>query len=104
MTSINWTESAFKDLTDVLRYFEDRKEPDVGRMPVAKIHRATDTLRTFPHAGRVGLLKGTRELIIPHIPYFLVYMMHRNVVDVLRVMHTSKLWSACQPPSIESIG
>jgi len=93
LNSINWTESAYADLTDLLSYFREQGEPDVGKKLVAQIHKATDTLQTFPHAGRAGLLKDTRELIIPHIPYFLVYQVQQDVVDVLRVMHTSKLWA-----------
>lgn len=45
----------------------------------------------FPRAGRAGLLRDTRELVIPHIPFFLVYQMQQDVIVVLRVMHTSKL-------------
>lgn len=93
MNSINWTESAYEDLTDLLSYFQDQGEPDIGKRLVAKIHKATGTLRTFPHAGRTGLLKDTRELVIPHISYFLIYQVRQDVVDVLRVMHTSKLWT-----------
>ncbi len=93
LNSINWTESAYEDLTNLLSYFQNQGEPDVGKMLVAKIYKATGTLRTFPHAGRVGLLKDMRELVIPHIPYFLVYQVQQNAVNVLRVMHTSKLWT-----------
>lgn len=93
MNSINWTESAYADLTDLLSYFRDQGEPDVGKILVAKIHKATGTLSTFSHAGRAGLLKDTRELVIPHIPYFLVSQVRQDVVNVLRVMHTSQLWS-----------
>ena len=93
MTSINWTEASYEDLTELLDYFQKQDEPDVGKILVAKIYKATGTLRTFPHAGRVGLLKGTRELVIPHVPYFLAYQVRQDVVDVLRVMHTSKLWT-----------
>ncbi|WP_243543884.1 type II toxin-antitoxin system RelE/ParE family toxin [Pseudodesulfovibrio tunisiensis] len=93
MNSIKWTESAYADLTDLMDYFRKQGEPGVGKMLVAKIHKATGTLRTFPHAGRAGLLKDTRELVIPHIPYFLVYQVQRDVVNLLRVMHTSKLWT-----------
>ncbi|WP_320170517.1 type II toxin-antitoxin system RelE/ParE family toxin [Maridesulfovibrio sp.] len=93
MNSINWTETAYADLTELLDYFQKQNEPDIGKILVAKIYKATGILRTFPHSGRVGLLKETRELIIPHIPYFLVYQVRQDVVDLLRVMHTSKLWT-----------
>ena len=93
LNSINWAESAYNDLTELLSYFQKQGEPEIGKILVARIHKATGTLRYFPHAGRIGLLKGTRELVIPHIPYFLVYQVRQDVVDVLRVMHTSKLWT-----------
>ena len=93
LNSINWAESAYDDLAELLGYFQEQGEPAIGKMLVAKIYKATGTLRAFPHAGRAGLRKGTRELVIPHIPYFLVYQTRQGGVDVLRVMHTSRLWS-----------
>lgn len=91
--SINWAESAYDDLTELLRYFQGQGEPETGKILAAKIHKATGTLRTFPHAGRVGLLPGTRELVIPQLPYFLVYQVQQHGVVVLRVLHTSRLWT-----------
>jgi len=93
LLSINWAQPAVNDLIEVLVYFEKKHEGDVGKDIVAQIYRSAEILTSFPHAGRKGLVPGIRELVNPHLPYFLVYRIADDSVDVLRVMHTSKLWT-----------
>ncbi|WP_319777573.1 type II toxin-antitoxin system RelE/ParE family toxin [Maridesulfovibrio sp.] len=93
MNSIKWTEPAENDLFELMDYFEQKQEPDVGRMLAGKIYSSTKILIKFPQAGRQSILNGVRELVIPHIPYFIVYRISPGMVDILRVMHTSKLWT-----------
>jgi len=90
---IKWTEPAEDDLFELMAYFDHKLEPDVGRKLVGKIYGSTKILATFPQAGRQSILKGARELVIPHIPYFLVYRIFPDKVEILRVMHSSKLWT-----------
>ena len=44
MNSINWAESAYNDLAELAGYFQEKGEPDIGTMLVAKIYKATDVL------------------------------------------------------------
>ncbi|MGE4557858.1 MAG: type II toxin-antitoxin system RelE/ParE family toxin [Desulfovibrionaceae bacterium] len=76
----------------MLRYFAERGDPQIGRDLAARIYRFAETLKSFPHAGRSGLIPGTREFIIPNLPYFLAYRVNEELVEVLRVMHTSRFW------------
>ena len=45
-----------------------------------------------PGLGRPGRVSGTRELIIPSLPYILPYLEKDGIVYILRVMHTSIKW------------
>ena len=90
---IDWAQPAIDDLLEVLVNFEEKDAGEVGKYIVARIYKSAVMLTAFPHAGRKGLVPGTRELVNPHLPYFLVYRIADEHSDVLRVMHTSKLWS-----------
>ena len=93
MNSIRWAVSARKDMRELLSYHEQRQAADAGRMLIGKIIDSTKIIETFPQAGRQSILKGVRELVMPHIPYFLVYQFSPGQIEILRVMHTSKLWN-----------
>jgi toxin ParE1/3/4 len=42
--------------------------------------------------GRPGRVPGTCELVIPRLPYIIVYRLNAGGVDVVRVYHTSRMW------------
>jgi plasmid stabilization system protein ParE len=44
----------------------------------------------FPESGRVGQVPGTRELIIGNLPYIVLYRVSGDVVEILRVFHSSQ--------------
>jgi plasmid stabilization system protein ParE len=47
---------------------------------------AADSLASFPHRGRPGRAKGTRELVTIW-PYVLVYEVQQDAVSILRIWH-----------------
>ncbi|WP_417468758.1 type II toxin-antitoxin system RelE/ParE family toxin [Maricaulis sp.] len=57
-----------------------------------RISDTANTLTTYPSIGRPGRLAGTRELVIPHLPYLIVYLASKTQVVILRVLHTSRNW------------
>jgi toxin ParE1/3/4 len=48
-------------------------------------------LGRHPHIGRPGKVAGTRELI-PHESYRLVYEVDDDIVTILTLIHTARLW------------
>ena len=44
-------------------------------------------LSRFPNAGRMGEIKGTRELVISGTAYVAVYRIRGQIVDVLGIFH-----------------
>jgi plasmid stabilization system protein ParE len=42
--------------------------------------------------GRRGHLEGTRELVIPKLPYYAAYRVTENAVEILAVIHTARQW------------
>ena len=57
-----------------------------------RIIDATDQLVEHPHLGRAGRVPGTRELVVARTPYIVVYEIDRDVVRILRVLHTAQRW------------
>ena len=42
--------------------------------------------------GRHGRIEGTRELVIPGLPYIIPYRVKNNVIEILRVLHAARKW------------
>ncbi len=55
-------------------------------------HTVSLQLTTAPLSGRPGRIKGTRELVVPHLPYVVAYRIRDDAAQVLRVLHTSIRW------------
>jgi toxin ParE1/3/4 len=92
---IEWTQAAEDDLVEALVWYIEQADRETGQHVVTRLFAAADRLEIFPHSGRLGVLPGTRELVVPNLPYFLVYKV-TDKVEVLRVMHTSRLWGGTE--------
>lgn len=89
---IEWSQTAEDDLVAALTWYIEQENAALGQKIADRIFAATDRLAVFPHSGRPGLLTGTRELVLPDLPYFIVYRVAANI-EIMRVIHTSRLWS-----------
>jgi toxin ParE1/3/4 len=52
-----------------------------------KLYATIQSLREWPHRGRVGREEGTREILFPPLPYIAVYRVKDQSIEVLRVYH-----------------
>jgi len=57
-----------------------------------RIWDVSQLLADQPGLGRPGRVAGTRELVVPGLPFVLPYVEDGNSVVILRVMHTSMRW------------
>ena len=55
-----------------------------------KLYEAVQSLKKFPHQGRVGREDGTRELLFPPTPYIAVYRVKEQSIEVLRIYHAAQ--------------
>src|SRR5687767_13459884 len=53
------------------------------------IYDAVQSLRALPYRGRHGRLENTRELVIPPLPYIVVYEVSESRLVILNVLHYS---------------
>jgi toxin ParE1/3/4 len=68
----------------------------IGKNPVAakrvldEIRLVANEIRDFPMIGRAGRRRGTRELVLPHYPYTLIYRLTEIKVLIVAVVHQSR--------------
>lgn len=91
---LKWTDLASKDLDEIEIYIAKDNSVSVAIDVVLKIIDRTEMiLMEYPHSGRPGRAKDTRELVIDNLPYLIVYrIQHINEIQVLRVLHTAQQW------------
>lgn len=89
MNRLRWSESAFDDLQRISRYIERHRDLTSANKVCRTIYDTVQLLRSFPESGKAGLEEGTRELVVPAFPaYIIVYRSAADrTVEVLRIWH-----------------
>jgi len=57
---------------------------------VQRVLDAVALLERQPNLGRPGRVPGTRELVVPKTRYIVPYRVRADVIEILRVFHTSR--------------
>ena len=87
-----WTDQALVGLDELRRYYVSRGSPETAIELAALLAQAADGLVGLPYLGRPGRSKGTRELVIPHVPFILVYQVESRRPHILAVIHGAREW------------
>jgi plasmid stabilization system protein ParE len=88
---IKWTRRALDNLDSAVDYIATDK-PTAAADAALKILSAVKMLADQPGMGRPGRVAGTRELVVPSLPYIVPYVEKAGTVVILRVMHASMKW------------
>lgn len=88
---INITESADASLLAIADYLAQDDFGEAERI-VRTIVEAVYSLQNLPHRGKPGRVRGTLELLVPSLPYILVYTVMKNEVRILQVLHQKQQW------------
>lgn len=89
---IRWFDAARADLVEIRRFIEDQDHPAAAQSVAQRILSTVTYLRDHPGIGRPGRVTGTREVIIAGMPYIVPYRIRDGVLEILRVLHTSRQW------------
>ena len=89
---IRWTLTATGDLTQISDYIETHGSGSAARGVALSIHVAIGLLAKFPMQGRAGRIANTRELVLPGLPYLVVYRVSEDEVQILRLLHGAQEW------------
>ena len=83
--------SAVSDLTSIRNYIgQDNWE--VANDVVMRIVEQAESLAIYPQKGRIGRIQGSRESILPGLPYIIAYRPKQDAVEIVRIIHTSRQW------------
>lgn len=90
---IRYTRRATEEIRAIQLYIA-RRNLTAARDVRDRIRRAVTRLERFPQSGRPGRVDGTRELIVPGLPYIVLYRIEDHRVVVLSVRHGARDWPA----------
>ncbi|WP_192624452.1 type II toxin-antitoxin system RelE/ParE family toxin [Desulfomicrobium macestii] len=86
-----WTKLAIRDLDSVLEYIAADDAESAQRVAQA-IRSASERLDQFPQMGRNGAEMSTKELVVPGLPYILIYRQQGPTIQILRLLHSRQKW------------
>ena len=84
---------ALADLEGIYHWIAE-DSPQAAKAVVDRVFASIELLTSFPFMGRAGREDGTREWVIPRLPYIAVYEVHddRGEVIVIAVFHGAQDW------------
>lgn len=88
---IKWLGAAENDLK-ILEAWYLENAPEHLADTAQRLFDAGRSLASLPLRGRPGLVDGTRELLVPGLPYMLVYVVLEDSVAIVRLLHQHRQW------------
>jgi len=89
---IEWTEQATRQLDQAHHYIALSNSEKVARRITTEIVTHIQQLATFPTSGRLGLVPGTRELVISNTPFVAAYCIEKDRIVILALYHGAQQW------------
>jgi toxin ParE1/3/4 len=86
-----FSERSIRSLTSIWDHIE-KDSPEAASRVVGAIVGAALRLEQFPMSGRLGRIEGTRELVVPGLPYIILYSVAEDAILISAVIHTSRKW------------
>ncbi|MGH8790476.1 MAG: type II toxin-antitoxin system RelE/ParE family toxin [Cupriavidus necator] len=86
---VRWLRTALRNLDEEATYIT-ADDPAAARLVVKRVLDAVSMLAVQPGMGRPGRVPGTRELVALKTRYIVPYRVRGDVVEILRVFHTSR--------------
>ncbi len=87
--TLRWDARALRDIEAIYEYIA-REDPAAAKRILQRIEESIGRLLIIPMSGRPGVVKGTRLLAVPGLPYIVVHRVRGEVVDILAVLHTAR--------------
>jgi toxin ParE1/3/4 len=84
---IEWSARAVSDLRLISEYIEKDRNLDAANRVARAIYKAVESLGTMPYRGRRGRIEETRELVVPALPYVVIYQVFEHRVAIANIVH-----------------
>jgi len=86
---VRYKKRALRDIERIHDYIAEF-DPDAAKRVVQRIDHSIGRLNVLPLSGRTGVVKGTRLLAVPGLPYVVVHRVRNEWVDIIAVLHTAR--------------
>jgi toxin ParE1/3/4 len=86
---IRLMKAAIRDLREAQAYIAV-DSPAAARQVVLRLQKAVELVASRPEIGRLSADKKMREWSVPGLPYVIPYRVVGDVLEVVRVWHTSR--------------
>ena len=98
---LRWTPAAAADLSQISEYLKNR-HPRYRQPTIRKLYEAISSLTDSPSRGRPGRESATRELLIPPLPYIVVYRIHHVGAGPTLILRAGRCSILCLEGSLPS--
>lgn len=88
---LRWSPDAADDLERIASHIR-KDSPEAAQRIAREIYDGVGQLRTYPSMGRPGRVRGTRELVLPSLPFVAVYRLTAEAVEIVRILHGRQRW------------
>ena len=89
---IEWTEQATLHLDQAHDYITLSNSEEVAARVIMHIATSVQQLATFPMSGRLGRVRGTRELVVSNSPFVVAYSIEKERIVILAIYHGAQQW------------
>jgi toxin ParE1/3/4 len=90
--TVIWSPEALFDLAGLREYIAEDNPDAARRVAIAVVQAVEGDLSMNPKIGRPGRIPGTRELVIPKMPFIVPYRIRADVLEVIGVYHHARRW------------
>ena len=91
---MRWTRLALADLRAIDAWLTSGASKEQAIVTLGEIRRRADVLRDFPRGGRPMLRHDFRVLRVFATPYLILYRIHDDEIEILRIRHERQDWQA----------
>ncbi|MGE6740766.1 type II toxin-antitoxin system RelE/ParE family toxin [Allorhizobium pseudoryzae] len=88
---LRWTKRALRRIDDIGQTIAI-ENPSASAIVVQRIISVVYGLEEHPFRGRPGRVVGTRELVVPGLPYIIAYRVTDQHISILTVLHAARRW------------
>ena len=84
-----WSARAARHLSEIFDHIAKDNPAAAGRV-VARILSATERLERHPYSAPASRVPVTRQLVVPNLPYVVIYVVGQTAVEIHGVFHTAR--------------
>jgi toxin ParE1/3/4 len=88
---IEWTALATAEALELHRYVAEDSLEAANRQ-LGLVLESIQGLSRFPGKGRIGRVRGTRELVVLGTPYIVAYRLEGAAIQILSILHGARRW------------